>query len=295
VGVDDDRVRGIASPYGMAVAAGRLYVTDPQINGLVIIDLREKKLRFFQPKGAGALRQPVNSYVDGEGLLYVADLGRGDVAIFDEEGSHAGAVGGDVEKPADVFVAHDRIWITDLARHQVRVYDRASGGFLFAFPEVGAPKVARLASPANLYVSDNAVYVSDVIRSTVQVYSLDGRYLRTIGSQGSGFGQFVRPKGVSVDREGRVYVVDAAFANVQIFDSEGSLLMFFGGLGDGPGEMVMPAKVVIDYDNLDYFRRFVAPQFDLKYLVFVTNQLGTRAVNVYGFVGPTGESGARRP
>lgn len=62
--------------------------------------------------------------------------------------------------------------------------------------------------------------------------------------------------------------------------------MYFGGSYKGEGYMYMPAKVAIDYENLDYFRDFVDPAFDLKYLIFVTNQFGPDKITVYGFVEP---------
>lgn len=60
--------------------------------------------------------------------------------------------------------------------------------------------------------------------------------------------------------------------------------MFFGGSYKGPGDMWLPAKVIIDYDNLNYFQKYVHESFDLKYLIFVTNQYGPSKINIYGFV-----------
>lgn len=91
-------------------------------------------------------------------------------------------------------------------------------------------------------------------------------------------------KGIAVDKENNLYVVDAGFENVQIFNNKGQLLMFFGGSYKGPGDMWLPAKVIIDYDNLNYFQKYVHESFDLKYLIFVTNQYGPSKINIYGFV-----------
>ena len=62
--------------------------------------------------------------------------------------------------------------------------------------------------------------------------------------------------------------------------------MFFGGRYTGPGYMWLPAKVIIDYDNLSYFKKFVDPGYELKYLLLVTNQYGPDKINVYGHVEP---------
>ena len=62
--------------------------------------------------------------------------------------------------------------------------------------------------------------------------------------------------------------------------------MFFGGPYKGPGDMWLPAKVIVDYDNLDYFRQYVDPKFNLKYLIIVSNQYGPDKISVYGAVSP---------
>ena len=65
---------------------------------------------------------------------------------------------------------------------------------------------------------------------------------------GAGLGQFGRPRGLAVDREGLVYVRDAAFCNVQVFLPDGTLLLAIGGRAeaDGPGRYLLPAKVAAD-------------------------------------------------
>ena len=102
----------------------------------------------------------------------------------------------------------------------------------------------------------------------MKVFSKEGEYLNSIGSYGRGMGQFVRPKGIAVDRDQNLFVVDAGFQNVQIFNSEGQLLMFFGGPYQGPGDMYLPANVIVDYDNIGYFEKYVNPAFHLKYLIY---------------------------
>jgi hypothetical protein len=70
---------------------------------------------------------------------------------------------------------------------------------------------------------------------------------------------------------------------VQLFNRDGRLLMFFGRAGDEPGGLQLPARVAVDYDNLEYFRRFAAPDFELDYVALVTSQFGPRLVNVFGY------------
>ncbi len=205
--------------------------------------------------------------------------------MFDEAGNYLKSFGqGEEIKPTDVFVDDKNIWVTDLKNHQVMVYDKSTYEYQRSIPGAKPDSLSKLFSPTNLYVTDNKLYVSDFGDFNVKIYDTNGNYIRKVGSYGRNLGQFVRQKGIAVDKEENLYVVDAGFENVQIFDKEGPLLMFFGGPYHGPGDMWLPAKVIIDYDNLEYFQKYVYKDFDLKYLIFVTNQYGPDKISVYGFV-----------
>ena len=275
----------VTKPYGVSIQKGKIYVCDSKISGLEIFDLEESSFEVFNPTGRGTLKRPVNCAVDTEGMLYVADTERKDVVIFDKNGEYASSIMDRPDmKPVDVCVYRDKILLLDLKNQQVRVYTKKTHAFLYSIPDSNAAKEAMLFSPTNMCVSNDSIYVSDMGDFNVKVYSIDGRHLSTIGSHGSGHGQFARPKGVAVDRSGRLYVVDAGFENVQMFNSDGSLLMFFGGPYKGPGDMWLPAKVIVDYENLRYFESLVYKGFRLRYLIIVTNQFGPDKISVYGYV-----------
>lgn len=308
--------RPIGKPYGVAIRDGKLYVCDTGSSLIEIVDLRKKQLRYFTPPREGSLRTPVNIAVDHDGTRYVADTGRGQVVIFAADDRYLGAIGEKVQakarahskapteaaaasepsadekvdemKPTDVAIAGDRLYISDLKGSRVRVYDKATRKLLFTIPADPAAEdpQARLYAPVNLAVdSQRRLYVTDIGAFRVQQYDPDGKYLRTIGRVGDSPGEFARPKGVAVDREGRVYVVDAAAQLVQIFDADGKLLLFFGEPEGSPVELNLPAKVAIDYDHVGLFQEYTAPDFQVEYLVIVTNQYGDRKVSVFGFGG----------
>ena len=138
----------------------------------------------------------------------------------------------------------------------------------------------RLDRPTNVaFDRDGYLYVTDFGRFQIVKFDRDGHFKAAFGSLGDGLGQFARPRGVALDKDGRLYAVDAAFSNVQTFNQSGRLLLFFGGPGIGPGKFSLPAKVAIDYDNLQYFQKYVQPNFELEYLILVTNQFGERLVS----------------
>jgi DNA-binding beta-propeller fold protein YncE len=275
----------ITRPFGLAVGPGKIYVCDVRLPGVMVIDLDERTLR---PITSPNLPNPINCTLDPvSGDLYVADTKRGKVIILGTSGTFEGVVGDSLGGPGDVIVTEDRVWVTDLGAHRVRVYDKATRRHLFAFPDTGLTMhdPGGLARPLHLAVWNDEVFVSDQFAGKVEVYSTEGHHLRTIGTKGVGFGQFDIPRGVAVDREGLVYVADFRWGHVQVFNRDGRVLTFIAGGGyRGPGYLGGPIDVAVDYDNLEYFREYVDPQFDLKYLVFVTSQLSPDKVTVYGFV-----------
>ena len=279
-------VKEILKPYGICIKFGKIYITDTGLAGLTVIDLEKKDYELFTPGGRGQLRVPINCFVDERDYLYVADSKRNQVVVFNKERNFVNAIGDTgTFKPTDVFVFDDKVYVTNIKNNRIFVYKNDSlNTFLYSFPESEYGNEDYLYSPANLFVRNNKVYVSDIGGFNVKVYTLEGKYLQTIGSYGRYTGQFTRNKGVAVDKEENVYVVDASFDNVQIFNKDAQLLMFFGGPYTGPGYLWLPAKVTIDYDNMQYFQQFVDPSFNLKYLLFVTNQYGPDKVTVYGAV-----------
>ena len=70
---------------------------------------------------------------------------------------------------------------------------------------------------------------------------------------------------------------------VQAFDPEGNLLLFFGGANPEPHGLGMPAGVTIDRSTLPAFRKYLAKDFEPKYLFFVANQFGKNKIGVYAF------------
>ncbi|MDH3289615.1 MAG: 6-bladed beta-propeller [Gemmatimonadota bacterium] len=287
-GPGDEGPAAIQKPYGIAIHEGRIYVCDTRLPGVDVLDLRKRSFTPFQPRGEGWLGAPSGCFVDAaDGRLFVADVQRGQVVVFDSTLTYVAAFGeGPEAKPADVFIEGDRIWVSDIGTASVRAYDRRTYALRWELPRVEPGAPAYLRQPTHIAVRDGRLYVSDGLLFTVKVFDLEGNLLHAVGTLGRGPGQFARPKGIAVDREGRLYAVDAAFENVQLFDVEGNLLTYFGGPYEGPGYLYLPVKVVVDYDNLSYFQQFVNPRFNLKHLVLVTNQFGPDKVTVYGFVEP---------
>lgn len=283
-----EKVLPILKPYGLALLFNRLYIADAALAGLQVIDLGKNSFEYFVPTGRGKLILPINCFVDAGGDLYITDVVRKQVVIFNEKFEYRGEIGGDsIFKPTDVVVAGDTVLVTDPLNNRINAYNKSTRQLIYTFPEGASTGDENwLYNPLNLCVAKGKIYVTDFGDSRIKIFNMKGEYISAVGSYGAGLSQFVRPKGVAVDKEENIYVVDAGFENVQIFNKEGQLLMFFGGPYKSQGDMYLPAKITIDYLHLRYYEKFVDPAFRLKYLIFVTNQYGPDKVTVYGRIEP---------
>lgn len=288
--VGAEKKTSMVKPYGIAINSGKIYVCDSYGGGMEIVDLKKKTFDFFHPKGRGQLKNPINCFIDKNGYLFVADAGRYEIVVFDENGNYVRSFGEKEKfKPVDVCTQDDKIFVVNNSDNKIHVYSNDSiNKLLYTFPEktMEEDSAKLLCFPSNIAVFKEKVYVSDFGCSMIRVFSTDGKFIENIGSIGNFPGQFTKIKGIAVDRDSNIFAVDAAFDNVQIFNKEGKLLMAMAGHYDGPGGLNLPAKVIIDYDNLNYFQKYVDPEFDLKYLVIVTSQYGPGLINVYGRVDP---------
>jgi DNA-binding beta-propeller fold protein YncE len=278
----------LGKPYDVGACKGKIYVLDRLYKKIVVLDLAGRRMSLLNDHGSGRLGDPAGIWVSSEDIKYVADMQRRQVVVFDANDRFLRTYGnGEIfEKPVDVAVHGNRVYVIDMKKEQLLILDGESGKALKSVGEKG-----EFFKPSHVTVGPSGdVFVTDAFHFQIKKFSPDGKLLGTIGYHGDQIGGFVRPKGAAVDKNGRLYVVDAAFENVQIFDQTGRLLLFFGGPGSGPGDLYLPAGIAVDTENTDYFEKFADPHFKLEYVVYVTNMFGSNMLNVYGFGHWIGES-----
>lgn len=281
----EEEPRDIIKPYGVTIHKEKVYICDTGVAGLEILDLSDGTFEYFIPGGKGQLQLPINCCVDQRGYLFIADANRKQIVVFDSDLKYLHAFGEQEGfKPTDVAVYRDRIVVANVQDHSVYVYGIGDYTLIEKVPGVDMGEEGYIRQCTNIALGNDILYVSDMGDFNVKKFSMDGRYMGLVGEYGNSPGSFTRPKGVAVDRDMNLYVVDAAFENVQIFNPNGDLLMHFGGSYGGAGAMWLPAAVEISYENLSYFQPYVDLSFELKYLIYVTNQYGPAKVSVYGFV-----------
>lgn len=276
----------IARAHDVGSAKGKIYILDRTFRKILMLDLAKKELDFIRDEKEGALGDPMGLWVTEDDVKYVADIGRKQVVVFDKDNQFVREYGekDQFERPMDVAVFQNRIYVVDFTKAAIVVLDKESGKTVQTIGEAGSED-GKFNRPTHVTVDQQGnIYVNDAFNFRIQKFDAKGNYLKQFGYQGDTLGGFARPKGIAVDRDGYVYGVDTAFENAQVFDPESAdLLLFFGGYGPHAGSMYMPSGVDIDYDNLEYFQQYADKDFKIKYLVYVSNLLGDHKLNVYGF------------
>lgn len=275
----------IEKPYGITARGGKIYICDTMLPGLVIIDLNNRSFKSFQPYGQGTLRKPVNIALDKQGYIYIADTEREQVVVFTPELKYFQTIASKSMKPLDVAIYGDTLLVADYLDRNVEVWSLRQNRQIGTFPPNNEelPDSVRLFVPyAVEFDSEGNVFVTDFGQFRIQKFDSRGNFIQSYGELGRNLGQFARPKGIAIDRDGILYAIDAAFENAQMFAQDGSLLMFIGGSYQREGNMYLPASIFIDYNDLEYFQDYVLPGYRLQYLIMVTNQYGPDKITIYG-------------
>ena len=75
--------------------------------------------------------------------------------------------------------------------------------------------------PEGLAVNtDDLLLVCDRCNNRVQVVTLNGEFVTSFGSGGSGKGQFSSPQGITATPDGRVFIADYCNHRIQVFEPQ---------------------------------------------------------------------------
>ncbi len=278
-------------PYDINATEGKIYISDRTFKKISVIDLEKKQLSYV----AGDY-ESAGIWVTKDDIKYIADFDKKQIAVFNSDNKLIRVYDGEdrFDKPVDVAVFQNKIYVCDINKHHIITMDKDSGKTIQEFGGIGTEE-GKFYKPTHVVVDIHGnIYVNDLFNFRIQKFDPAGNFIKSFGHAGDSLGSFARPKGLDIDKDGYLYVVDAAFENVQIFDDETTdLVLFFGGFGLDDGQMYLPGPIHIDYQNVEYFRKYAKKYFILKYLVYVGNTLGPAKINVYGFgdwIGPASKN-----
>ena len=170
--------------------------------------------------------------------IYVLDNG-GRVLVYSSDGEmqkswHMPEY--DVGRPEGICIFKDgRIAVADTHYHRVVFFDKDHTGKVESMlgkegqgtTEFIWPVAVIQDDKENFYVSE---YGGD---NRVQKFSVDGKFLKQWGGNGTEPGKFQRPSGM-VWHDGKIYTADAFNNRIQVFTDEGEFVGMLGGETDAP-------------------------------------------------------------
>lgn len=185
--------------------------------------------------------------MESGGALYVADPGARGVHRFDTAKGDYALIQGPNETPLPSPVglargAEGEVYLTDSKLAQVLVI---RPGAKFATP---LELEGELLQPTGLAfdAASRQLFVVDTRASTIRVYNARGALVRSIGTRGTGPGEFNYPTLLWLSPQGRLHVTDSLNFRVQILDRDGGFIGKFGHVGDGTGDAARQKGVATD-------------------------------------------------
>ena len=147
-------------------------------------------------------------------------------------------------RPHSGLVSGSRIYVTDVGRGAVFVFDKAGGKLLIWDQADGG---SNFVSPIGITAGkDGTVLVADSELHRIVRLSAEGKALGSFGA-----GILSRPTGLVRDPvNGLIYVVDTREHNIKLFDDDGKLIDIIGQRGEGPGEFNAPTHIALGDDRL---------------------------------------------
>ena len=122
---------------------------------------------------------------------------------------------GELNRPRGIAIHYKtgNIYVADTSNHRVQVFS-CNGDFLFMFSE-------KMNGPIGICVSQNKVFVTQWSGHYINMYELEGKLIKSVGSEGNGRTQFYHPRGLDVsDRNNNIYVCDCFNHRIKILTEE---------------------------------------------------------------------------
>jgi DNA-binding beta-propeller fold protein YncE len=212
-------------PLCVAVdAKDNIYVTDAKAGKVFVFDPGGKTRRVFGSikGGEGFFKRPTGISIDPETQrVYVTDTLRDRVYILDSDGRVIGSFGqhgggnGEFNLPTEVHVKAGLVAVVDAMNFRVQLFDR-EGNFQGVIGTSGGPRGLIYRPKGIALDSEGHIYLVEAEHGIVNVFDREGRLLYNFGN-GTGFGQFLLPTGLFIDRNDRVYLADSYNHRVQVF------------------------------------------------------------------------------
>lgn len=137
-----------------------------------------------------------------------------------------------MQRPSGVAVSpwSNEFFVVSMDTHRICVFDLERGKYMRSFG-VRGHRTGEFLCPYGIALSPvtQEILVTDKWKHCIHVFDSSGRFVRQIGSQGSGAVHFRSPESICVDQEGRMYICDTCNKRIQVLDKDGCFLREIDG------------------------------------------------------------------
>lgn len=261
----------------MSAAASDIPGSGGSSETIYVLDTDNHRVQTFNDKGVyrsqfrHSFDLPTGIALDGSSNVYVKDGNHHcRVDKFDSEGKYVlqfGRCGHDGvgrrifdNTGAIATTASGNVWVSSPDFYYIQEFDGA-GRFLQivcmgSVVQNCPPATTFYVQPFGIAVDLRGnVYVTNIYPqggSNVVKFDRHGKYLETIGSAGSGNGQFNTPSGIAIDSSGDIYVADTGNNRIEEFDRNGIYAGQFGSFGSGNGQFNGPVGIAFGANGKIY-------------------------------------------
>ncbi len=220
---------------------GNAYVLDGLNCRIVVFDGEGKSIsRFDLPDCGERDRDPPMGLHVYDDRVFVAESGKGSIAVFDRRGRFLKRIGLDRQgvhaaqpEPVDLIVVEGGVYWTDRRNHRF-CRTGLEGGETTCWAGKGNGP-ARFSHPFMLTADrDGYIHVVDVLNGRIQYFNDRGVHFGVISGFGLRPGELFRPNGIVAGGDDDLFVTDSYTGKVSLFDG-GS---FAGFITDARGEAV---------------------------------------------------------
>ncbi len=234
---------------------------------------------------------PTGIFVDRANKeIYVADKGKGEVFVFDSEGSPVFRIGraAGVASPLDLAVKGNKVYVSQDGKDGIGIFSYRGeplgearpgkdiafspgkitvdeGGRVYAVNKAGTNCLVfdkednfavlvgeGLESLTDVAVGKDRIFLLTPFDSrAIQVYDKEGRFLSSFeGLDGQG-GTLGLPIAAKVDRYGLLWILDS-IKGIVVYDADYKAIARFGDFGAGKGQFLFPVDIDIDGQDMLY-------------------------------------------
>ena len=231
----------------------RVVITEPETRIVHVLDFANRKYLRIDVARGNRMGSPFVVAVDAGNNIYVTDMERGRIAVYNPDGKFLKYIGkfkdeGLFQAPRAIAIdrASGRIYLADTARNFILILDLNGKVLAQVGKRGGGEGPAEFKQPTDIAIYGSEVFVLDRANSRVQVLDLDGKFRRQFKLSGAG----AEGNGIAFDSQGRMFVTAVQW--IEAFNQEGKLLFRFGQAGEKQGEFQDPKGICTDSKDRVY-------------------------------------------